>query len=109
MDAFLPWRVSLSNETQSLVSERNMVRALLEKNEFRPGLTLDNTDLAEVKAATLMIFGTADPTGDPRIWQRFVDQLPQAQLRVLKGLGHMPWWDDPQLVGHEVVTFLKGR
>lgn len=109
MDDFLPWRLSLSNETQSLVSERNMVRALLEKTGFRPGLTLDDTDLAEVKAPTLMIFGTADSTGDPSIWQRFVDQLPLGELKVLEGLGHMPWWDDPQLVGHEVATFLQGR
>ncbi len=107
MDDFLPWRLSLSNESSSLGSERNMIRALLGKDGFKPGLTFDDGDLAEIKAPTLMIFGTADPTGDASIWQRFVDQLPQGELKVFDGLGHMPWWDEPQLVGGEVATFLK--
>jgi pimeloyl-ACP methyl ester carboxylesterase len=84
-----------------------MIRALLGKDGFKPGLTFDDGDLAEIKAPTLMIFGTADPTGDASIWQRFVDQLPQGELKVLDGLGHMPWWDDPELVGREVTTFLE--
>ena len=107
MDALLPWRLSLSNESSSLGSERNMIRALLGKDGFKPGLTFDDGDLAEIKAPTLMIFGTADPTGDDSIWQRFVDQLPQGELKVLDGLGHMPWWDYPELVGREVTTFLE--
>jgi 2-hydroxy-6-oxonona-2,4-dienedioate hydrolase len=108
MDDFFPWRISLSNETQSLASERDMIRALLGKNGFRPGFTFEDAELREIKAPTLMIYGTADPTGDSAIWQRFVDQIPQGELRVLEGLGHMPWWDDPHLVGREVAAFLIG-
>ncbi len=107
MDHFLPWRVALSNETHSLVSERDMIRALLGNDGFRPGLTLDDADLHAIKAPTLMIFGSADPTGDAGIWQRFVDQLPQGELKTMNGIGHMPWWDDPQTVGNEVATFLR--
>ena len=66
MDHFLPWRLSLSNDTESLVSERDMIRALLGKDGFRPGLTFDDAELHEIKAPTLMIFGSADPTGDAR-------------------------------------------
>ena len=43
----------------------------------------------------------------PGIWQRFVDQLPQGELKVIEGLGHMPWWDDPAAVGAEVAAFLN--
>lgn len=107
MDHFLPWRVALSNETHSLVSERDMIRALLGNDGFRPGLTLDDAELHAIKAPTLMIFGSADPTGDAGIWQRFVDQLPQGELKTMNGIGHMPWWDDPETVGNEVATFLR--
>jgi pimeloyl-ACP methyl ester carboxylesterase len=107
MDDFLPWRISLSNHTQSLVNEREMIRALLGKNGFRPGLTFEEDELYQIKAPILMIFGTADPTGDVPIWQRFVDQLPQGQLTSLEGLGHMPWWDDPVRVGAAVLAFLR--
>ena len=107
MDHFLPWRVALSNETRSLVSERDMIRALLGNDGFRPGLTLDDAELHAIKAPTLMIFGSADPTGDAGIWQRFVDQLPQGELKTMNGIGHMPWWDDPETVGNEVATFLR--
>lgn len=107
MDAFLPWRLSLSNETESLASERAMIKALLEGDGFRPGITFEDAELHEVRAPTLMIFGAADPTGDPRIWQRFVDQLPQGELKTVEGLGHMPWWDDPIRVASEVSGFLR--
>jgi pimeloyl-ACP methyl ester carboxylesterase len=107
MDDFIPWRVALSNETDSLVSERAMIKALLGKNGFRPGLTLEDAELQDIKAPTLMIFGTADPTGDVGIWQRFVDQLSQGELKILEGLGHMPWWDDPATVGRAVSVFIS--
>lgn len=107
MDYFIPWRVSLSNDTNSLVSERDMIRALVGNDGFRPGLTFDDAELHEIKAPTLMIFGTADPTGDAGLWQRFVDQLPLGELKIIEDLGHMPWWDDPVAVGAEVAAFLN--
>jgi len=107
MDGFLPWRLALSDETKSLVNERLMIRALLAKGQFRRGILFEDDELHDIKAPTLMFFGSADPSGDAGIWQRFLDQLPQGELRVSEGLGHMPWWDDPLAVGAETAAFLR--
>jgi 2-hydroxy-6-oxonona-2,4-dienedioate hydrolase len=108
MGDFIDWRLTFMNETHSMRHERDMVRALLDRGALRPGLAFEDHELHEIKAPTLMIFGTADPSGDTGIWQRFVDQLPQGELKILDGFGHMPWWDDPAAVGQEVASFLKG-
>ena len=42
------------------------------------------------------------------MWRRFVDLLPRAELEVLDGAGHMPWFDEPTAVGERVRRFLSG-
>jgi pimeloyl-ACP methyl ester carboxylesterase len=90
-----------------MVNERAMVRALLEGGKFRPGFAFEDAELAQIPHPTLMVYGSADPTGNVEVWKRFVDFLPAGKLSVREGAGHMPWWDDPKAVGDEVATFLR--
>ena len=53
-----------------------------------------------------MIFGSADPTGNPEFWRRFIAQLPNGELVLVPGAGHQPWWDEPAEVGTQVRSFL---
>ncbi len=108
MGDFVDWRLTFVNNTASMRHERAMIKALLDGGAFRSGVTFGEAELKEVDRPTLMIFGTADPTGTVDVWKRFVGQLPRGELRSLDGKGHMPWWDDPSAVGDEVNPFLKG-
>jgi len=108
-DAFIDWRVSLSNDTSAMRHERDMVRSLVRGDGWTPGFLFDDADLGTIKPPTLMVYGTADPVGDVDIWRRFVRVMPSADLRVIDGAGHMPWFDEPQWVAGLVRRFLAER
>lgn len=105
-DEFIDWRVALSNETAAMRRERDMVRTVVRGDGWRAGLTYDDQTLRQIEQPTLLVYGTADPTGSVDIWRRFVDLLPHGELRLVEGAGHMPWFDEPQLVADEVGRFL---
>lgn len=104
-DAFVEWRASAA---RAMRHERAMVRAIVDGDSYRPGLTFDDDELAASRTPTLMVYGTQDPVGSVDVWRRFVDLLPRAELEVLDGAGHMPWFDEPTAVGERVRRFLSG-
>ena len=106
-EAFIDWRVSLSNDTHAMRHERTMVRSLLRGRAWRPGFIFGDDGLRSIDTRVAMVFGTADPTGDVSLWQRFIDLLPNGELHVVPGAGHMAWFDDPAGVAETVDRFLE--
>jgi pimeloyl-ACP methyl ester carboxylesterase len=49
--------------------------------------------LARIAAPTLVIAGTADAVVDPRNAQLLADAIPNAQLELIDGAGHLPFWE----------------
>jgi pimeloyl-ACP methyl ester carboxylesterase len=98
----------MGRETRSLRHERDMVRSILGRDGWRPGLTFEDEELAAIKQPTLYVWGKADPVGSVDIWRRVVGALPAGELRLVEGTGHTPWLDDPGLVGDHVRRFLTG-
>ena len=103
---FIDWRVALSNDTASMRHERDMVRSVLGSSGWKPGFMFEDRQLAQIKHRTLLIYGTADPTGSVELWRRFTDALPHGELRVVDGAGHMPWFDDARQVAGDIQRFL---
>jgi pimeloyl-ACP methyl ester carboxylesterase len=87
-------------------NERDMVRALVSRRAFRPGLTFEDAELAAIQQPTLHVYGTADPVGTVGVWRRVVGLLPRGELRLMEGGGHVPWLDDPDQVAGDVRRFL---
>ncbi len=54
----------------------------------------------------LLVYGTADQTGDAGIWRAFTTALPNGSLELIDGAGHMPWFDEPARVAALVDGFL---
>jgi pimeloyl-ACP methyl ester carboxylesterase len=106
-DAFVDWRVALGRETDSMRHERDMVRAIVSGRAFRPGLTFDDAELAAILQTTLYVFGTADHVGTVDVWRRATGLLPQGELRLVDGAGHMPWLDDPNRIASDISSFLR--
>ena len=106
MDDFIDWRLAFSNHTPSMRHERAMARALRAGEGWRAGFTLEDHDLADVRQPVRMILGSADPTGTPELWERFIGHLPNGELVMVPGAGHQPWWDEPADVGAKVTSFL---
>jgi pimeloyl-ACP methyl ester carboxylesterase len=105
-DVFVNWRVALGRETPSMRHERDMVRAIVSGNKYRPGLTFEDAELAVIRQPTLYVFGTADQVGTVDIWKRVVSLLPSGQLLVVDEAGHMPWFEDASRVGADIRRFL---
>ena len=105
-DTYIDWHVAMSRMTGWAKPERDMVRAIIRRDGFAPGLVLTDDELTKIDHPTLMIFGTADPTGSRDIWDRFTGTLPNGRLHLVQGGGHVVWLDDPAGVAREMKSFL---
>jgi pimeloyl-ACP methyl ester carboxylesterase len=105
-DEFIEWRATLSRETDSMRSERDLVRSIVKARAFRPGLTLEDAELAAIRQPTLLVYGTADPVGTVDVWRRVAGLLARGELSLVGGAGHVPWLDDPTRVAIDVRRFL---
>lgn len=64
--------------------------------------------LHEVKVPTLVIYGTGD---QPRVvanGQKLAREIPNAQLLILEGIGHLPSMEKPEEVNRAIERFLEG-
>jgi pimeloyl-ACP methyl ester carboxylesterase len=105
-DEMIDWRVALANDTVSMRHERAMVRSILGRSGWRPGFAFDDRDLGGIAHPTLMVYGTADPTGDPDLWRGVMRALPHGELEMMDGAGHEPWFEDAERVAGRVQGFL---
>ena len=105
-DAFIDWRVALTNDTASMRRERDMIRTILGRSGWKPGFMYEDRDLARIEQPTLLVHGTADTIGNADLWRRVVGALPHGELQLVEGAGHMPWFDEPARVAAQVQRFL---
>jgi pimeloyl-ACP methyl ester carboxylesterase len=106
LDDFLAWRLAFARLTSSMRHERGMVQAVLGPDGWRNGFIPAHADLAGIEHPTKMLLGSDDPTGPIETYRAFVDRLPNSEFQVVEGAGHMPWWDEPQIVARAVADFI---
>jgi pimeloyl-ACP methyl ester carboxylesterase len=63
--------------------------------------------LPRLKAPTLLIWGGKDPIMEEDVRQSLRDALPNAKVKVFDGLGHNPFWENPQGVAEVINAFLN--
>jgi pimeloyl-ACP methyl ester carboxylesterase len=105
-DEFMDWRLALANDGGSMRHERDMVRAMLGRSGWRQGVVFEDRELGRVEAPVLLIYGSADPTGNVDLWRRVAATLPHCEYQVMDGAGHQPWFEDSDRVAAEVIRFL---
>jgi len=64
-------------------------------------------DTHRLKVPTLVIWGGADRLLPFKPVPRWVDKLPQGELEVIEGCGHMPMIENPEAVLRRVMPFLR--
>jgi pimeloyl-ACP methyl ester carboxylesterase len=101
------WRTAVNRETDSMRQERAMVKAIVDRNRYRPGVTFADDELSAIEQPTLMLFGSADPVGSRALWDRVISALPRGELVVIEGAGHMVWLDDPADVARRMEAFSR--
>jgi pimeloyl-ACP methyl ester carboxylesterase len=100
---YVDWKVSMTNDTDWRANEREMVRAITGRRDWKPGLTFHADDLASISVPVLMIYGTDDPIANAETWNRFIAEIPEGRLELVEAAGHLPWFDDPG----QVSTLLR--
>jgi 3-oxoadipate enol-lactonase len=83
---------------------RPMVAATLKLEEEEP----DPVDLTAVRAPTLVAVGEHDKPDFRAIAERLARELPDAELAVIPGAGHLPSLERPAETGALVRSFLAG-
>ena len=79
-------------------------RAVLDQALTNPDL---RTMLPRLKAPTLLIWGSRDPIMGPEDRASLRAGLPHAQVKIFKGLGHNPFWEQPRKVAAVIARFLE--
>ena len=64
------------------------------------------SNLSKLKAPTLLIWGSKDPIMEEDVRQSLRDALPAAKVKVFEGLGHNPFWEEPETVAKVINGFL---
>ncbi len=63
--------------------------------------------LPKLTAPTLLIWGSKDPIMSEEVRQTLREALPHAQVKIFEGLGHNPFWEDPQGCARVINAFLS--
>ena len=62
--------------------------------------------LPRLKAPTLLIWGSKDPIMQEEVRQSLRKGLPNAKVKIFEGIGHNPFWENPQGVADSINAFL---
>lgn len=105
-----PWSLALQAHTDTYTNEAATIARLAGPvRGFDRSLVLDAATLGAVHAPTLLVWGADDPFGGAEVGAGLRDLLPDAELVVLPGSGHLPWFDDPARVGTLVSHHLAAH
>ena len=63
--------------------------------------------LPRLTAPTLLVWGSKDPIMDEEARVTLREGLPQAQVKIFDGLGHNPFWENPQACADLINEFLS--
>jgi 2-hydroxy-6-oxonona-2,4-dienedioate hydrolase len=99
---------------QAIYSQPGMPEAMrhnmvLQEMEVRQRNILRAQDYARIKAPTLVIWTSDDPTADVTEGRRMASMIPGALFTVMEGCGHWPQFEDPALFNAMHVDFLLGK
>lgn len=65
------------------------------------------TEIPKIKARSLLIWGTRDGAVDVRSAEALKQVLPQCQLKIIQGAGHLPFEETPEEFNRLVLDFVE--
>lgn len=81
----------------------------LQDPEIRQRNLMSPSDYGAIKAPTLVLWTSDDPTADTTEGRRISEMIPGARFEVMEGCGHWPQYEDPKTFNRLHIDFLLGR
>ncbi len=94
LDADIPAYVALFRDTDTVRNELAYARAFVSLRRGLDRLVLPDAILETIETPTYLLWGEEDLFGGPSSARRLADLMPNAQLELMPGAGHTPWFDD---------------
>jgi len=99
---------------QAIYQQPGMVEAqrhnmVLQDMETRQRNILRAEDYGRIKAPTLVVWTSDDPTADVSEGRRIATMIPGALFAVMDGCGHWPQFEDPDTFNRIHLNFLLGK
>jgi pimeloyl-ACP methyl ester carboxylesterase len=70
--------------------------------------SLDNDDLLpKIRKPVLITHGAQDAVVDPVVLERQMARIPHAQVHLMEGMGHAPFWDDAPAFNQRLADFAR--
>ena len=69
--------------------------SVLYEEEMRRRWLMDDARVARIRAPTLVVWTTKDPTAGPEVGRRIAAAIPNAEFRLMENCGHWPQFEDP--------------
>lgn len=103
---FFEWYLELQRHTNTMKNDLAMIGGALRGEAFDPALTLEPAVLGAVTTPTLFLWGADDGFGGDDVARAVVAAMPNAELEMFPGFGHLPWLDDPKTMAAKTAAFL---
>jgi len=81
----------------------------LQDPEIRQRNLIRPDDYGAIKAPTLVLWTSDDPTADVSEGRRISEMIPGARFEVMEGCGHWPQYEDPKTFNRLHIDFLLDR
>ena len=81
----------------------------LQDPEIRQRNLIRPEDYGAIKAPTLVLWTSDDPTADVSEGRRISEMIAGARFEVMEGCGHWPQYEDPKTFNRLHIDFLLGR
>ena len=82
---------------------------VLQEPEIRQRNNLSDEEWQSIKAETLVIWTSDDPTADELVGRRIASLIPNSKYELIMNCGHWPQFEDPEIFNEIHLGFLQGH
>jgi 2-hydroxy-6-oxonona-2,4-dienedioate hydrolase len=106
---FFDWYLALQQHTDTMRNDGALIGEGGSFSGWKPDLLLAEAFFSTIVTPTLFLWGEDDAFGGRGVAEGVVGSMPDADLRMFSGAGHLPWLDHPKEIAAATAGFLSGR